>query len=142
MARNVQFEPSRTLTEFRLLPGLTTPDTAIDRVSLRTPLVRRPDRDEAVMLKAPVVAAAMQSVSGARMGIELAKHGGVACIYASQPIDDQAAISVLDQHGGVFDEGDRNAVRVFQAIPIHADRCYRLLVKVRPVFIQTEQFPV
>ena len=92
MVRNVQFEPSRTLTEFRLLPGLTTPETTIDRVSLRTPLVRRSDRDEAVMLKAPVVAAAMQSVSGARMGIELAKLGGVAFVYASQPIDDQAAM--------------------------------------------------
>ena len=92
MARNVQFEPSRTLTEFRLLPGLTTPETTIDRVSLRTPLVRRPDRDEAVMLNAPVVAAAMQSVSGVRMGIELAMLGGVAFIYASQPIDDQAAM--------------------------------------------------
>ncbi len=92
MARNVQFEPSRTLTEFRLLPGLTTPETTIDRVSLRTPLVLRPDRNEAVMLKAPVVAAAMQSVSGVKMGIELAKLGGVAFIYASQPIDDQAAM--------------------------------------------------
>ncbi len=92
MARNVQFEPSRTLTEFRLLPGLTTEETTIDRVSLRTSLVRRPDRDEAVMLKVPLVAAAMQSVSGVRMGIELAKLGGVAFIYSSQPIDDQAEV--------------------------------------------------
>jgi len=90
MARHVQFEPSRTLAEYRLLPGLTTPETTIDHVSLRTPLVRRPDRDEAVMLKAPVVAAAMQSVSGPRMGVELAKLGGTAFVYCSQSIDDQA----------------------------------------------------
>ena len=90
MARNVQFEPSRTLTEYRLLPGLTTQEATIDHVSLRTPLVRRPDQDEAVMLKAPVVAAAMQSVSGPRMGIELAKLGGAAFIYSSQPIGEQA----------------------------------------------------
>ncbi len=90
MAKQVQFEPSRTLTEFRLLPGLTTPETTIDSVSLRTPLVLRPTADQPLMLKAPVVAAAMQSVSGIRMGIELAKLGGTAFIYASQAIDDQA----------------------------------------------------
>ncbi len=89
MARSVQFEPSRTLAEFRLLPGLTTEKTTIDRVSLRTPLVRRPDADESITLKAPVVAAAMQSVSGVRMGIELARLGGVAFIYSSQAIRDQ-----------------------------------------------------
>jgi len=92
MARSVRIEPSRTLAEFRLLPGLTTEAAAIDRVSLRTPLVRRPDRDGAVMLMAPVVSAAMQSVSGVRMGIELARLGGVAFIYCSQPIDDQVAM--------------------------------------------------
>ena len=92
MARRVEFEPSRTLTEFRLLPGLTSGSAAIDRISLRTPLVRRPDRDGAVTLKAPVVAAAMQSVSGVQMGIELARLGGVAFIYSSQPIADQAAM--------------------------------------------------
>jgi IMP dehydrogenase len=92
MAHNVGFEPSRTLTEFRLLPGLTTVETAIDRVSLETPLVRRADGDGAVRLKAPVVAAAMQAVSGAQMGIELARLGGAAFIYASQPIDDQAGM--------------------------------------------------
>jgi len=92
MADSVRFEPSRTLGEFRLLPGLTTDATAIGRVSLRTPLVLRPEGDGAVMLKVPVVSAAMQSVSGARMGIELARMGGVAFIYCSQPIEDQAAI--------------------------------------------------
>ena len=92
MARNVQFEPSRTLTEFRLLPGQTTPETTIDRVSLETPLVQRSDGGGAVGLTAPVIAAAMQAVSGARMGIELAKLGGVAFIYTSQPIEEQAAM--------------------------------------------------
>ena len=90
MADSVRFEPSRTLAEFRLLPGLTTMVAAIDRVSLRTPLVLRPDRDDPVTLKAPLVAAAMQSVSGVTMGVELARLGGVAFIYCSQPIAEQA----------------------------------------------------
>jgi len=92
MARNVQFEPSRTLAEFRLLPGLTTEDKTIDNVSLETPLVCYPDKEGAVTLKAPVVAAAMQSVSGVQMGIELARLGGTAFIYASQAISDQTAM--------------------------------------------------
>jgi IMP dehydrogenase len=45
-----------------------------------------------LMLKTPVMAAAMQAVSGPRMGIALAKLGGVATIFCSQPIDDEAAM--------------------------------------------------
>ena len=92
MARRVHMEPSRTLTEFRLLPGLTTSETSIDRVTLASPLVLRPD-GSAVLLKTPVLAAAMQSVSGPRMGIELAKLGGAAVIFCSQAIEDEAAMA-------------------------------------------------
>ncbi|MEW5825643.1 MAG: IMP dehydrogenase [Candidatus Bipolaricaulota bacterium] len=90
MARRVRMEPSRTLTEFRLLPGLTTREAGIERVSLDSPLVLAPGG--AVRLKVPVLAAAMQSVSGSRMGIELARLGGAAVIFASQPIADEAAM--------------------------------------------------
>ena len=92
MARRIEFEPSRTLTEFRLLPGLTTAETTVENVRLETPLVQRPDGGGPLMLKAPVVAAAMQAVSGAAMGIELARLGGSAFIFSSQPIDKQAAM--------------------------------------------------
>ncbi len=91
MARRIHMEPSRTLTEFRLLPGLTTRETSIDQVTLSSPLVLRPDGG-AVMLTTPVLAAAMQSVSGPRMGIELARLGAAAVIYCSQAIADEAAM--------------------------------------------------
>ncbi len=91
MARRIHMEPSRTLTEFRLLPGLTTRETSIEQVSLSAPLVLRPDGG-AILLTTPVLAAAMQSVSGSRMGIELARLGGAAVIYCSQPIADEAAM--------------------------------------------------
>ena len=68
MARRVRMEPSRTLTEFRLLPGLTARETSIDQISLESPLVLRPDGGT-IALKTPLLAAAMQSVSGPRMGI-------------------------------------------------------------------------
>jgi len=105
MAKRVQFEPSRTLAEFRLLPGLTTDETTIDRVSLRTPLACRPGADDTVMLKAPVVAAAMQAVSGAQMGVELARLGGAAFVYCSQPIEEQAAtVRKIKSHKAGFVE--------------------------------------
>lgn len=90
MARTVLTEPSRAIAEFRLLPGLTRPDTTIDRVSLATRLAARPDGRGWVCLNIPLVAAAMQAVSGVAMGIALARHGGVAFVYASQPVAAQA----------------------------------------------------
>jgi IMP dehydrogenase len=97
-------EPSRTLTEFRLLPGLTTRETSIDAVTLASPLVLRPD-GSAIALKTPVLAAAMQSVSGPRMGIELARLGGVAVVYCSQSVEDEAGmVAKIKAHKAGFVE--------------------------------------
>lgn len=90
MAKRVSLEPSRTLAEFRLLPGLTTRACAMDAVDLKTRLAERPGTSEHLELEIPLVSAAMQSVSGARMGIALAREGGAAFIFCSQPIDAQA----------------------------------------------------
>jgi len=105
MAGNIEWHPSRTLTEFRLLPGLTTPATAIDAVSLTTPLVRTANGDGTVDLHAPVLAAAMQAVSGSSMAIELAKLGGAAVVFCSQPIGSQAAmVAKIKSHKAGFVE--------------------------------------
>ena len=92
MAGNIEWRPSRTLTEFRLLPGLTTPATSIESISLTTPLVRKPDGTCTVDLHAPILAAAMQAVSGSCMAIELARLGGGAVVFCSQSIASQAAM--------------------------------------------------
>jgi len=89
MAGNVEWNPSRTLMEFRLLPGLTTAATSIEAISLTAPLVRLPSGDT-FDLHAPVLASAMQAVSGPRLAIELAKLGGSAVIFCSQPVESQA----------------------------------------------------
>jgi len=103
MARRIEYEPSRTLTEFRLLPGLTTPETSVETVSLDTSLAR--NGDGIVPLKAPVVAAAMQSVSGVRMGVELAKLGGAAFVFCSQTAEEQAAmVARIKSHKAGFVE--------------------------------------
>ena len=89
MAKKIISEPSRTLMEYRLLPGLTKKDMHPTKISLKTPLVYHPNQDK-YMINFPIVSAAMQSVSGDKMGIEMAKLGSVAFIFASQPIWSQA----------------------------------------------------
>jgi IMP dehydrogenase len=91
MAGHIEWQPSRTLTEFRLLPRLTTPGCCIESINLTTPLVRTADGG-GVHLHVPVLAAAMQAVSGPSLAIELAKLGGAAVIFCSQSIESQAAM--------------------------------------------------
>ena len=98
MAKSVSLEPSRTLAEFRLLPGLTTRDHAMDRVQLRTRLAERPGTGEHLWLNIPLVSAAMQAVSGPRMGVALAREGGAAFLYCSQPVPDQARMVAQVKH--------------------------------------------
>lgn len=98
MAKHISFEPSRTLMEFRLLPGYTTPETTIDKISLKTPIVYTEDNNNKYQLNVPVVSAAMQSVSGENMGIELAKLGGLAFIFCSQSIGSQAEMIFKIKH--------------------------------------------
>ena len=82
---------SRTFSEFLLLPNLTTKECIPENVTLKTPLVRYKKGEEAsISLNIPFVSAIMQSVSGEKMGIALARGGGVAFIYGSQSIEDQA----------------------------------------------------
>ncbi len=92
MVQRVTLEPSRSLMEFRLLPRLTTVDSAVDQICLNIPLVWARGGQREIRLKTPLVAAAMQSVSGPAMGIELAKLGGAAFIFCSQSIEAQAEI--------------------------------------------------
>ena len=60
-------------------------------VSLKTPLVKHKVGEKpAIELNIPFVSAIMQSVSGPKLAIELARNGGLSFIFGSQPIDSQA----------------------------------------------------
>jgi len=84
-------EPSRTFSEYLLIPNLTTKECTPDNISLRTPIVRFRDGEESpLMLNLPLCSAIMQSVSDHNMAIALARCGGISFIYASQPIEQQA----------------------------------------------------
>ena len=85
-------EPSRTFGEYLLVPGYSSSECVPAAVSLKTPLVKYRKGQEECPLKMniPMVSAIMQSVSGEKLAIALAKQGGVSFIYGSQSIEDEA----------------------------------------------------
>ena len=93
MAHYMQ-EPSRTFSEYLLIPGYTSEDCIPDKVSLRTPLTkyRKGVEEPAISLNIPLTSAIMQSVSNDSLAIALAKEGGISFIFGSQSIESQAAM--------------------------------------------------
>ena len=86
-------EPSRTFSEYLLIPGYTGPDCIPNNVDLRTPLCKYKKGEGApITLNIPLVSAIMQSVSNDTLAIALAKEGGMSFIYGSQSIEDEAAM--------------------------------------------------
>jgi IMP dehydrogenase len=84
-------QPSRTFSEYLLIPNLTTKDCIPDNVSLRTPITKYKVGEETPLyINLPFASAIMQAVSDHNMAIALARYGGISFIYASQPIEQQA----------------------------------------------------
>ena len=85
-------EPSRTFSEYLLIPGYTSEECIPSNVSLRTPLTkyRKGVEEPAISLNIPLVSAVMQSVSNDTLAIALAKEGGISFIFGSQTIESQA----------------------------------------------------
>ena len=86
-------EPSHTFNEYLLIPGYSSAQAIPANVSLKTPLVRYKKGEEpAISMNIPMVSAIMQSVSGDKLAIALAREGGVSFIYGSQSVEDEAAM--------------------------------------------------
>lgn len=87
-------EPSRTFSEYLLVPGYSSAEATPQNVSLQTPLVKFRKGEETcpLSLNIPMVSAIMQSVSGEKMACALAREGGVSFIYGSQSIENEAAM--------------------------------------------------
>ena len=85
-------ELSRTFSEYLLVPGYSSRECIPANVNLKTPLVRYRKGKEScpLTLNIPMVSAIMQSVSGEKMGEALAREGGIAFIYGSQSVEDEA----------------------------------------------------
>jgi IMP dehydrogenase len=102
--------PSRTFGEYLLLPDLTTESCVPGNVDLTTPLVRhRKGTSPALSLRVPFTSAIMQSVSGDRMAVALAREGGMSFIFCSQPIEAQAGmIAKVKKYKAGFVVSDAN----------------------------------
>ena len=86
-------EPSRTFNEYLLIPGYSSKECRVENISLKTPLTKfKKGEKPAITMNIPLVSAIMQSVSDDKLAVALAKEGGVAFIFGSQSIEDQAAM--------------------------------------------------
>ncbi|OQB24610.1 MAG: Inosine-5'-monophosphate dehydrogenase [Firmicutes bacterium ADurb.Bin182] len=86
-------EPSRTFSEYLLVPNYSSADCLPQNVSLVTPVCRYKRNEEPKLkMNIPLASAIMQSVSGDRLATALAREGGISYIYASQTIEQQAAM--------------------------------------------------
>ena len=84
-------EPSRTFSEYLLVPGYSDENCIPANVSLKTPLVKfKKGEEPSITMNIPLVSAIMQSVSDDKMAVALAKEGGISFIYGSQAIENEA----------------------------------------------------
>ncbi|MEG0071538.1 MAG: IMP dehydrogenase [Raoultibacter sp.] len=103
-------EPSRTFNEYLLVPGYSSSKCVPADVSLETPLVKfKRGEKSAISLNVPMVSAVMQAVSDDGMAIALATEGGLAFVFGSQTIEDQAAmVASAKDHKAGFVTSDAN----------------------------------
>ncbi|HON09492.1 MAG TPA: IMP dehydrogenase [Chitinispirillaceae bacterium] len=103
-------EVSRTFSEYLLIPRLTRKHHLPENVSLSTPVAKyQKGQHSRFSLNLPFVSASMQSVSGPEMAIALARRGGCAFIFCSQPIAQQAAmVAKVKNHKAGFVPSDSN----------------------------------
>lgn len=103
-------EPSRTFSEYLLMPGYSSEECTVNNVSLKTPVTRfKKGEDPALSMNIPMTSAIMQSVSGDELAIALAKEGGISFIFGSQPVKSQAAmVRKVKNHKAGFVQSNTN----------------------------------
>ncbi len=103
-------EPSRTFSEYLLVPEYSSKDCIPENVSLKTPVTKfKKGEQSKIYMNIPLTSAIMQSVSDAKLAIALAKEGGISFIYCSQPIEKQAEmVSYVKNFKAGFVTSDSN----------------------------------
>ena len=101
---------SRTFSEYLLIPRLTRKGQRADLVDLATPISSvEPNGVARLKINVPVVSACMQAVSGEDLAIALARQGGLAFIFCSQPIELQVEmLRKVKSHKAGFVQSDSN----------------------------------
>jgi len=102
--------PSRTFSEYLLIPGYSGPDCIPNNVNLKAPLVKYARGEEPELsINIPLTSAIMQAVSDDNMAVALAREGGMSFIYCSQAIEEQAAmVRRAKSHKAGFVTSDSN----------------------------------
>lgn len=99
MVKEVIWEPGRTFSEFSLLTRLTTEECKLTDADLKTSLA------DGLILKIPLLSAAMTSVTGYDLALALGKAGGIAILPVKMSIDEQAkTVLRIKQHDLAFVE--------------------------------------
>lgn len=103
-------EPSRTFSEYLLVPGYSSKECRVENVSLKTPLTRfKKGEEPELTMNIPMTSAIMQSVSGDELAIALAREGGVSFIFGSQPVESQARmVRKVKNHKAGFVQSNTN----------------------------------
>ena len=103
-------EPSRTFSEYLLVPGYSSSKCVPANVNLKTPVVKfKKGEKSSITMNIPLVSAIMQSVSDDNMAIALAKEGGISFIFGSQSIENEAAmVSRVKNYKAGFVVSDSN----------------------------------
>jgi IMP dehydrogenase len=103
-------EPSRTFSEYLLVPGYSSVDCIPANITLKTPVTRfKKGEEPAITMNIPLVSAIMQSVSDDKMAVALAREGGISFIYGSQTIERQAEmVRKVKNHKAGFVSSDSN----------------------------------
>lgn len=103
-------EPAHTFNEYLLIPSLSEEKNIPSNVSLATPLVKfKKSEQPKLTMNVPLTSAIMQSVSGDRLAIALAKEGGVSFIFGAQPIESEAKmVKIVKSHKAGFVPSDSN----------------------------------
>ena len=103
-------EPSRTFSEYLLIPGYTDRNCIPANVNLATPLVKfRKGEKSRITLNIPLTSAIMQSVSNDTLAIALAKEGGLSFIFGNQSIESEAEmVARVKNHKAGFVVSDSN----------------------------------
>lgn len=84
-------EPSRTFSEYLLVPGYSSAECVPDNVSLKTPITKfKKGEVPQISMNIPLTSAIMQAVSNDKLAVALAKEGGISFIYCSQSVEEQA----------------------------------------------------
>jgi len=103
-------DASHTFSEYLLVPGYSSSDCIPGNVSLKTPVTKyRAGEEPDISMNIPAVSAVMQSVSDDRMAVALAQEGGIAFLYGSQSIENQAEmVRRVKSHKAGFVSSDSN----------------------------------